>query len=127
MTASSDGNAASGGDFDLSGFKSRSRKKATEGGDTSSSPSSSSPSSSPSSPPSSPRSPREYGENLPPPAGPKRAGKLPPGFQSKERAARPDAPRVHRKPYEVGDEPRKKFASDFRPREGERPARPARP
>ncbi len=108
MTTPSDSNASSGGDFDLSGFKSRPRKKA-EGEDTS----------------ASSRPPREYGESLPrPAAGPKRAGKLPEGFKSKERAARPDTPRAPRKPYEAGDAPRKKFASDFRPRDGERPARP---
>lgn len=107
MSTPSD-SSSSGGDFDLSGFKSRPRKK-TEG-EEGSTPS---------------RSPREYGENLPPrpAAGPKRAGKLPEGFKSKERAARPDGPRAPRKPYEAGDAPRKKFASDFRPRDGERPAR----
>jgi TrmH family RNA methyltransferase len=110
MTAASD-NPSSGGDFDLSGFKSKPRKKASEDGAA-----------------ATPRPPREYGESNPRPApGPKREGKLPSSFKSKERGARPDAPRTPRKPYEAGDAPRKKFASDFRPKEGDRPARPPRP
>jgi tRNA G18 (ribose-2'-O)-methylase SpoU len=105
MTAASD-NPSSGGDFDLSGFKSKPRKKSSEEGAA-----------------SAPRTPRDYGESTPrPPVGPKREGKLPSSFKSKEHGARPDAPRTPRKPYEAGDAPRKKFASDFRPKEGDRPA-----
>ena len=102
MTAASD-NPSSGGDFDLSGFKAKPRKK-TEGEST-------------------PRSPRAYGESRPTPGGPKKTGKLPSTFKSRERDERPERPRAPRKPFEAGDAPRKKFASDFRPREGERPAR----
>ena len=56
--------------------------------------------------------------------GPKRQGKLPSGFKSRERSDKPDRPSAPRKPYKPGDEPRRKFAGDFRPREGERPSRP---
>jgi TrmH family RNA methyltransferase len=102
--------SSSGGDFDLPGFKAKPRKKAAE-----------------ESAPTAPKSPREYGKSMGEGAGPKRTGKLPSSFKSAERAARPDSPRAPRKPFEPGDAPRKKFASDFRPREGERPVRPARP
>lgn len=108
MTAASD-NPSSGGDFDLSGFKSKPRKKAE--GDAS----------------ATPKSPREYGESKPRTprsegfSGPKRSAKLPDGFKSRERDERPDRPRTFRKGPEAGDAPRKKFASDFRPREGDRP------
>jgi TrmH family RNA methyltransferase len=54
--------------------------------------------------------------------GPKRQGKLPSGFKSGERSQKPDRPAAPRKPFKPGDEPRKKFAGDFRPREGEKPA-----
>jgi tRNA G18 (ribose-2'-O)-methylase SpoU len=104
MTAASD-NPSSGGDFDLSGFKSKPRKKA-EGEAP------------------APRSPREYGESRPRSegfSGPKRSAKLPSDFKSRERDERPDRPRAFRKAPEAGDAPRKKFASDFRPREGDRP------
>src|SRR5690606_723673 len=48
-----------------------------------------------------------------------------PGFKSGERKERPDAPRAPRPSTGAGTgEPRKKFAGDFRPREGERPVRP---
>lgn len=57
--------------------------------------------------------------------GPKRQGKLPSGFKSRERSDKPDRPSAPRKPYKPGDEPRRKFAGDFRPREGERPSRPS--
>jgi len=108
MTAASD-NPSSGGDFDLSGFKAKPRKKAE--GDAS----------------ATPKSPREYGESKPRAprsesfSGPKRTAKLPDGFKSRERDERPDRPRAFRKGPEAGDAPRKKFASDFRPREGDRP------
>ena len=101
MTAASD-NPSSGGDFDLSGFKSKPRKKAD--GES-----------------AAPRSPREYGESKPrseAPTGPKKTGKLPSTFKSRERSdydkpfRKPTGPR---KPMEAGDAPRKKFASDFRP------------
>jgi tRNA G18 (ribose-2'-O)-methylase SpoU len=102
MTAASDNSSA--GDFDLSGFKSKPRKKAADEGAA-----------------PAPKTPRAYGES----DGPKRTGKLPSTFKSRERDARPDRPREARKPFEAGDAPRKKFASDFRPREGERGAKPA--
>jgi TrmH family RNA methyltransferase len=100
MTAASD--KPSSGDFDLSGFKSKPRKKAADEGAASA--------------PKKPASPRAYGES----DGPKRTGKLPSTFKSRERDARPDRPREARKPFEAGDAPRKKFASDFRPKEGDR-------
>lgn len=109
MTAASD-NPSSGGDFDLSGFKSKPRKKAEGDGAA-----------------QTPRTPREYGESRPRSegfSGPKRTARLPDGFKSRERDERPDRPRAFRKSPEAGDAPRKKFASDFRPREGERPSRP---
>lgn len=96
MSAASEG----AGDFDLSGFKSKPRKKAA---DDASAPSPSRASSGPSK------------------DGPKRTGKLPPGFKSRERNDKTDRP--FRKP--AGDGPRKPFAGDFRPREGERGDRPA--
>jgi tRNA G18 (ribose-2'-O)-methylase SpoU len=107
--AKSGPNSSSGGDFDLPGFKAKPRKKAAssdEGGAS-----------------ATPKPPKAYGEAKEN-SGPKRTGKLPAGFKSGERSARPDAPRAPRKPFEPGDAPRKKFASDFRPREGERPVRP---
>ncbi len=55
--------------------------------------------------------------------GPKRPGKLPSGFKSRERSEKPDRPAAPRKPFAQGDEPRKKFAGDFRTRDGERPFR----
>lgn len=109
MSAASE-NPSSGGDFDLSGFKSRSRKKT---GDEGAAP--------------APRTPREYGESKPRSegfTGTKRTAKLPSGFKSRERDERPDRPRTYRKGPEAGEAPRKKFASDFRPREGDRPSRP---
>ncbi len=52
--------------------------------------------------------------------GPKRAGKLPPGFKgAPERPARPEG-RVTRKPPQPGDAPRRKFEGDFRPARGDR-------
>lgn len=110
--ASSGSKSSSGGDFDLPGFKAKPRKKAADD----SAPSARSA-------PPAPKAPRAYGEGAG--AGPKRTGKLPSTFKSRERDARPDGPRAPRKPFEAGDAPRKKFASDFRPREGERGAKPA--
>src|SRR5690606_13389971 len=59
--------------------------------------------------------------------GPKRTGKLPPGFKSRERSEKPDRPAGPRKPFAPGDGPRRKFEGD-RPRggapfRGDRPAR----
>ena len=104
--SSSGSKSSSGGDFDLPGFKAKPRKKAAD--------------ESGSAPASAPKSPRAYGETPRENAGPKRTGKLPSTFKSRERDARPDGPRAPRKPFEAGEAPRKKFASDFRPKEGER-------
>lgn len=56
------------------------------------------------------------------PSGPKRSGKLPPGFKTGTERPRPEADRGPRKPHSPGEGPRRKFESDYPPSRTERGA-----